>query len=40
MVHDTKSLAKALKAIWDKRVEKGEIEVSRDEKGKRTITIR
>jgi hypothetical protein len=30
---DTKSLAKALKKIWDKRVEKGEIEITRDKKG-------
>ncbi len=40
MDHDTKSLAKALKKIWDKRVEKGEIEITRDKKGKRIITIR
>jgi hypothetical protein len=37
---DTESLAKALKKIWDKRVEKGEIEISRDKDGRRIITIR
>ncbi|MFQ5800652.1 MAG: hypothetical protein ACE5HH_02890 [Candidatus Hydrothermarchaeales archaeon] len=36
---DTKSLAKALKKIWDKRIEKGEIEITRDKEGKRIIKI-
>lgn len=37
---DLRSLCRSLKAIWDKRVEKGEIEISRDKRGKRIITIR
>jgi hypothetical protein len=36
---DLKSLCRALKAIWDKRIERGEIEFSRDKEGRRIITI-
>ncbi len=36
---DTKSLARALKKIWDKRIEKGEIEITRDKEGRRIIKI-
>jgi len=31
---DIKSLCIALKAIWDKRIEKGEIAITRDKKGR------
>lgn len=37
---DVRSLAIALKAIWDKRIEKGEITITRDKKGRRIITIK
>ena len=37
---DFKSLCKALKAILDKRMERGEIEIKRDSKGRRVIVIR
>ena len=37
---DVKSLCVALKAIWDKRIEKGELAIARDKKGQRIITIR
>jgi hypothetical protein len=37
---DIKSLCKALKAIWDRRIEKGEIEFTRDKEGRRVIIIR
>ncbi len=37
---DIKSLCIALKAIWDKRIEKGEITITRDKKGRRIITIK
>jgi hypothetical protein len=36
---DTKSLAIALKKIWDRRVERGEIEITEDEDGRRRIII-
>ena len=39
MDSETKSLAKALKKIWDTRIETGEIEITRDRKGKRIIKI-
>ena len=37
---ETRSLARALKKIWDRRVEKGEIEITVDESGRRIIAIR
>ncbi len=37
---DIRSLCIALKAIWDKRIEKGEIKITTDKKGRRIITIK
>jgi hypothetical protein len=37
---ETRSLARALKKIWDRRVEKGEIEITVDKSGRRIIAIR
>ena len=37
---DLKSLCRALKAILDKRMERGEIEIKRDRNGRRVIVIK